>query len=121
MNTLAPDESKGRYRVLMQDIVDCIALGDYGSYESTIERNILQKRKVRQPSMHVTALHPPHELSAALSCTEEGLIVFTGSQKVTLSSIIILHITHLPVRIHGTPFLAVDRHMDEILRGCPCL
>lgn len=41
INTLAPDESKGLYRVWLEDEVDCIAVGDYALEESAIDINLL--------------------------------------------------------------------------------
>ncbi|PXF46057.1 hypothetical protein BWQ96_04157 [Gracilariopsis chorda] len=119
--TLAPDDSKGRYRLLLEDKVDCIALGDYGSDKSAINKKILDELKVQLPSLHVSTVQPPHQLSATISGSEENPIPFTTSQEISVSITIILHHTNLPVRIHGVPFLVVDQGMDGVLLGRPFL
>ena len=63
------DESKGRYRVILEDEVDAIALGDYGADESALPLTMLNRLKNTAKELVVTPVKPPFELSAAINST----------------------------------------------------
>lgn len=116
-----PDASEGRYRILLEDQVTAVALGDYGSDESAISSAVCDKLLASNQTGFPTILADPIKLSTAISSTTSNPITFTASRRVTLSVTIILPNTHLPIRIHGVPFLVVDQEMDEALLGRPFL
>ena len=120
-----PDESvdatEGIYRVIVEDTVSFVALGDYGADESALSAKQFQKVLSAVPNLKSDILPEPLSLSSAIRGSSENRIAFTASQTVDLSITIVLPETYLPIRIHQVPFLVVDQEMDEIFLGRPLL
>lgn len=116
-----PSAADGRYRVTLEDAVDAIALGDYGSDESAIPFSLLQEVLESEPNVLVVKLNTPTSLATAIKSTKPNPITFTASQTAQLSLTISLPGSNLPVRIRGIKFLVVDQKMDEVLLGRPFL
>lgn len=77
----APDESSGRYRVLLEENVPTVALGDYGADESAIPRQIFDDLVKREIDLLVTTVNPAYELTTAISGSSESPVIFTASRK----------------------------------------
>ncbi len=116
-----PNAEDGRYRVLLEDKVDSVALGDPGSDYSAVSSALFEKVLSAAPGAGTKTFNQPMHLEAAVNGTEDNPIKFTASKSATLSITIALPGSHLPVRTREVGFLTVDQDMGEVLLGRPFL
>ncbi len=112
------DATKRRYRVLLADKVETIALGDSGSdFNAITVQNI---RNLLNCATHLIPRKFKHPISLSTAVSDPS-INFTSSQSIVISITIVLPGSEMPVRLRGVSFIVVNQHMDEILLGRPFL
>ena len=108
----ASNGDDGRYKVLIEDVVHDVALGDYGSDLNAMPYTTLEKVMAAVKSVNIEKLDEPVEVVGAFKTDKEK---FTSSKLATLAITLLLPGSNIPVRIRGVKFHIVDQEMDETL------
>ena len=116
---VTPDPEAGRFRVLIEDKVEAVILGDSGAEFSALPDSLMQKVLKVDPEIAVNNFDKPMQLKVAFDTDKS--ISFTASRSTTLDITIILPGSNIPIRIRGVEFIITDQEMDEILLGRPLL
>ena len=102
----------GRFAIIFNDLVQDIALGDYGSDFNAMPHSTF--KKILKVSLNVCPEHlsSPIELVGAFKTDKEK---FSASKSAPLNITLILPGSNIKVRIRGVKFYIVDQDMDECL------
>lgn len=101
----------GRWKVILNNEWEAIALGDYGADTSAIPKKIMNNVGVA-----VELFENPINLQTAIHLTND---TFTASGKVKLDITVCLPCG--PLRLRKVEFLVIDQDMDELCLGRPLL
>lgn len=116
-----PNAAEGRYQVMIEDKIQAVALGDYGSDINAIPASIYETVIASEPTITTQTLPKPMLLKLAIANATEQGSDFTASRTSYMSVTIVLNGSNIPVRIRGVEFAVVDQEMDEVLLGRPFL
>lgn len=115
-----PNPGDGRYRVTLEGEVNAVALGDYGADVSVISEDVFKEICAKgEPEWE--HLNEPVVFELACSSKAETEDRFKANKKTTLSILIHLPGSNLPVRLRGVEFHVCDSPMKEVLLGRPFL
>ena len=111
------DGHDGRYRVLIADVQEVIALGDYGADANALSTRMLSDVMEKDSSIRPLSLSAPLELKMALKQDSCSQTQFSASHEVILDITIYLPDTSIPVKIRNVKFIVTDQDMDELILG----
>lgn len=111
------DADEGRIQVILENKIDVIALGDYGSCFTAMPLSLAKKVCHNVPAVALEETTSPVRFSLAIKNTDVMQEELVATSTLKLDIMIILPGSNIPVRIRGVKFLVVDQEMDEVLLG----
>ncbi len=102
----------GRFNIIINNVVQDVALGDYGSDFNAMPQSTFTKILKATPKVISKQFSPPMELMGAFKTDKE---TFSTSKSAVLNITLILPGSNIRVRIRGVKFYVVDQDMDECL------
>lgn len=114
-----PNPYDCRYRILLDETIDSIVLGDYGSNFNAITHDLLTKITTQSNTLPIEGLTPSIQLQTAINGTAYLPIEFTASISMKESITIINSGSNIPISIPGLNFIVVNQEMDTLLLGRP--
>lgn len=113
----AKSEGNGRYQVILPGSISYCGVGDYGSCNSAIPRELFNRIKEADSSISEKPLAAPIKLEAAFDLPSG--VDFSASASTTLDILIELPCGKLSLR--NVDFWIVNQTMNELLLGRPLL
>ena len=102
----------GRYNILIEDVVQDVILGDYGSDLNAMPNSTFKKVLSAVDDINVEKFDVPVKLDGAFKTDKD---TFTASKLATLTITMLLPGSNIRVRLRGIKFHIVDQEMDETL------
>lgn len=111
------DQDEGRYKVILNDDLDAIALGDYGADVNLITKVEFDTIISKDRNVVTTTCEEPFVFESAFKNSKTAATKCTCSSTVTIPVTIIVPGCNIPVRIRDVEFFVCEEEMDEIILG----
>lgn len=106
---------EGRFHVMLENQVDVIALGDYGSCFAALPMSLARKQRHMTPDVSMKKTTSPVKFALAIKNEKLPPDDLVATNTLTLDITIVLTGSNIPARLRRVKFLVVNHKIDEIL------